>query len=173
MLHSPPGSASSERWCAVFKTRNNNIRDRAMVAQQLWDWGWLNPAFAPTRARASDIDGVIEQCGHILILEGKPADYAWAQDSAQFRTLKTLSAKPGMCVLVLYGIAATSTVIKAEQIIPMGPRHLPRVDADNDDVIRWVTQWFAHTHACREPFSCLYADPIEPAASLSTSDGTG
>lgn len=141
-----------------------NIRDRARVAEQLWDWGWLNPAFHPTRARASDIDGVVEQDKHVLILEGKPSDYAWPEGSAQFRTLKTLSGKPGMCVLVLYGDPAGPTVHKAEQVIPMGPRHLPRVSATNRDVVRWVAQWFNHTHECREPFSCLYTDPIEPEA---------
>lgn len=139
-----------------------NIRDRQTVADQLWDWGWLNPAFAPTRARASDIDGIVEQNGHILILEGKPHPYAWIQDSAQYRTLKTLSSKPGTCVLVLYGDPAIPQVHFAEQVIPMGPRHLPRVPADNDDVVRWVADWFFHTHNCREPFSCLYTDPIEP-----------
>lgn len=139
-----------------------NIRNRDLVAQQLWDWGWLNPAFRPTRARASDIDGVVEQDGHLLILEGKPTDYAWRQDSAQFRTLKTFSRKPGTCVLVLYGDASIPLVKTAEQIIPMGPKHLPRVPADNDDVIRWVAEWFTHTHRCREPTSCLYTEPIEP-----------
>jgi hypothetical protein len=139
-----------------------NIRNRERVAEQLWDWGWLNPAFHPTRARASDIDGVVEQDRHILILEGKPAEYLWTPESAQFRTLKTLSGKPGMCVLVLYGDPAGPTVHHAEQIIPMGPKHLPRVKATNADVVRWVAQWFAHTHQCGEPTSCLYTDPIEP-----------
>lgn len=139
-----------------------NIRDRERVAQQLWDWGWLNPAFHPTRARASDIDGVVEQDRHILILEGKPADYAWTQESAQFRTLKTLSGKPGMCVLVLYGDPGGPTVHSAEQVIPMGPKHQQRMKATNQDVIRWVAQWFTHTHQCREPSSCLYTEPIEP-----------
>ncbi len=148
-----------------------NIRDRTLVAEQLWDWGWLNPAFHPTRARASDIDGIVEQNQHILILEGKPCPYAWEEGSAQFRTLKTLSGKPGTCVLVLYGDPATPAVFYAEQVIPMGPKHLPRVDATNDDVIRWVAQWFTHTHRCREPFSCLYTEPIEAAPSANLGDG--
>jgi hypothetical protein len=143
-----------------------NIRDRDLVAQQLWDWGWLNPAFHPTTARASDIDGVVEQDGHILILEGKPYPFAWPEGSAQFRTLKTLSGKPGTCVLILYGDPSIPAVFKAEQVIPMGPKHLPRVPATNDDVIRWTAQWFAHTHRCREPFSCLYTEPIEPAQAV-------
>jgi hypothetical protein len=147
-----------------------NIRDRAIVAGQLWDWGWLNVAFHPTRARASDIDGVVEQDRHILILEGKPHPYAWEEGSAQYRTLKTLSGKPGVCVLVLYGDPAGPHVRQAEQVIPMGPRHLPRVPASNDDVIRWVAEWFGHTHLCREPFSCLYTEPIELSAHLG--DGT-
>lgn len=136
-----------------------SIRDRALVAGQLWDWGWLQAAFAPTMARPSDLDGIIEQDGHLLVLEGKPDAYTWQEHNAQFRTLKTLSGKPGTSVLIVYGdpAAAPPQVHAAEVVIPLGPKHLPAEPATNDDVIRRVRRWFQHTHHCCHAAVCLYS----------------
>lgn len=48
-----------------------NIRNIEEYTRSIWDWGWLNPCFAPTPIRVSDIDGVVERGGHFLFFEAK------------------------------------------------------------------------------------------------------
>jgi hypothetical protein len=39
--------------------------------EQLWDWGFLNNCFKPTKIRVTDMDGLVERNGHFLLIEAK------------------------------------------------------------------------------------------------------
>jgi hypothetical protein len=67
-----------------------NLRDRAFVADRLWDWAFLNECFRPTPCRPSDVDGEIERNGLFLRLEAKPvgARLSVAQEIVFNRLLK-------------------------------------------------------------------------------------
>ena len=78
----------------------------------LWDWGFLDQCFAPSRSRVGDIDGIIEHCNQILLIEGKPMRLApsvgeqWrsqeSRSNGQARLWRGLVNR-GISVLLLWG----------------------------------------------------------------------
>lgn len=47
------------------------INNQELFDRGIWDWGFLDGCFAPTRIKVSDIDGITERNGKLLILETK------------------------------------------------------------------------------------------------------
>jgi hypothetical protein len=39
--------------------------------ENIWDWGFLDECFQPTRIKVTDIDGLIERNGRFLVIETK------------------------------------------------------------------------------------------------------
>lgn len=48
-----------------------NLRDPDQHRDGAWDWEFLNECWAPSRIRASDIDGIVERFGSFLAFEAK------------------------------------------------------------------------------------------------------
>lgn len=78
----------------------------------LWDWGFLDSVCSGV----GDVDGILEHCGEILFLEGKPMGSAPAVGQI-WPTLNTKGGQPGLwrglvgrgiTVLVLWGDALDS-----------------------------------------------------------------
>lgn len=47
------------------------IHNPELFDKGIWDWGFLDRCFAPSRIKVSDIDGITERNGKLLILETK------------------------------------------------------------------------------------------------------
>lgn len=47
------------------------INNPELFEKGVWDWGFLDECFAPSRIKISDIDGISERNGQLLILETK------------------------------------------------------------------------------------------------------
>lgn len=82
------------------------IRHIEEYTRAIWDWGWLDPCFAPTRIRVSDIDGVVERGGHVLFLEAKgirPSGELVELTTGQKILHKRLLATGCISIIVLWG----------------------------------------------------------------------
>lgn len=88
------------------------IRNIDRFIEALWDWGFLDGCFGSSRSRVGDVDGVLEHCGEILLLEGKPMWCApeigerWSNEgvkrNGQSRLWAGLAGR-GVTVMVLWG----------------------------------------------------------------------
>lgn len=47
------------------------IRNIDNFVNSLWDWGFLDDCFDGTKIKVTDLDGIVERHGHVLILETK------------------------------------------------------------------------------------------------------
>jgi len=50
------------------------IRNKEWYKEQLWDWGFLDDCFKPTKIKVTDIDGFVERNGLFLVIETKSHD---------------------------------------------------------------------------------------------------
>jgi hypothetical protein len=50
------------------------IKNRSYYIGQLWDWGFLDECFRPTKIKVTDIDGFVERNGKFLLIETKSND---------------------------------------------------------------------------------------------------
>jgi hypothetical protein len=79
------------------------IHNLNAYVDNLWDWAFLNECF-DFNIRVSDVDGIVERCGHCLLLEAKsPGKQIPIGQRRMFETL----AKDGWAVLVLWGTPST------------------------------------------------------------------
>lgn len=93
---------------AVARALPDELRDRKRVAERLWNWAPYNDCFT-RRARLSDVDGIIECNGRILIVEGKPHDEEGVSYAAGC-VFSSLVAH-GVDVLVLFGDPLTGVPV--------------------------------------------------------------
>ncbi len=75
------------------------IDNPVLFMESLWDWGILKGCFGPVIA-PTDIDGMVEHCGHILILDSKHTNARIRE--GQKKAYQVL-ARRGMTVFVMYG----------------------------------------------------------------------
>lgn len=47
------------------------IHSPELFLDNLWDWGFLDECFAPSKIKITDIDGLIERKGSFLLIETK------------------------------------------------------------------------------------------------------
>lgn len=117
-----------------------NLRSRDAYAAAARDWCFLNPAFAPSRVRVSDVDGIVERHGHFLVLESKPSRSGLSEGQAiLLRELSDL----GFLVLVVWGPAEE---IFWAQIVGF----TQRMNATDKTVCRIVEAWFGEANRGRK-----------------------
>ena len=134
----------------------SNIRSRKVVAEQLWDWAFLNSSLRDEnggQAKVSDGDGWIEQWEHLLALEGKPSGYRWPPRNAQRRQLEVFASKPGQLVIVWYGKNPDAPDIE-EVECRIGGKWLPRTEMTTQGAQSLVRQWFLHARSGCSAASC-------------------
>jgi hypothetical protein len=114
-----------------------NIRNRETVARQLWDWQRFNSCFS-RGARPSDIDGVVEIDGKLLVLEGKPESDPgeWLNKRGQCGVLDWHVAH-GAAVLVLWGNPDTAECSRWCHL-HRGKKIYP---CTTDEVHGWIKRW--------------------------------
>ncbi len=112
-----------------------------------WDWSFLNGCFGHN-IRPSDVDGIVERNGHILVIEGKATDGAYGV--AQRRLYEALRSR-GIEVLVLWGDPEVEPpVISYMQDFPH-----PRLPATVETVQRFVRDWYQQADRFLPVFSVL------------------
>lgn len=76
------------------------INNAELYVQGVWDWGFLDDCFAPTRIKVTDIDGAVERNGYELIIETKRKGASVPTGQAiMFRN----KVKKGHAVLIIWG----------------------------------------------------------------------
>lgn len=109
----------------------------------VFDWSFLLPIFEGTKITPTDIDGLVERFGHILIFETKPPDKE--VPPGQRIALERLVAlgRGNIRVIVLYGKTPLTIVGCDEwyyargQLCKTGKR-----ECDHNYVFRRVKAWF-------------------------------
>jgi|SRR3990172_10311647 len=109
------------------------IHDKQIYMDKLWDWGFLDRCFEPTRIRLTDVDGIVERRGHFLLIEAKsPGKDVPTGQQIMFNHL---SAIPNWTILVIWGEAPDQPIScmiwgKEKQI------------ASQDTIRQIVSRWF-------------------------------
>ena len=88
-------------------TPSPRLRDRGIVARELWDWAILDGCWGNDKVHPSDVDGHLEINGFHLFLEGKPLSYVWTGTKGQERALWSLILDGRSTVIVFYGSDST------------------------------------------------------------------
>lgn len=114
------------------------IRNLKAYVDGLWDWGFLDICFAPTKVKVSDVDGIVERNGHILYLEAK--SLGKGIPDGQRIMLRSL-AQHGCTVVVLWGHKNDPR----EMMIwwPHSVEPADKITVDISDVQNFVRSWFA------------------------------
>lgn len=108
------------------------IRNMERYVAALWDWGWLNKCFAPSRIRLSDIDGIVECKNRFLVIEGKGRGVD--VPGGQGRMFNAMTAA-GFTVLVVYGQPPDE--VTHWRVWPRPP-----IAGNVSDVVGFVRDWY-------------------------------
>lgn len=108
-----------------------SIRNITAFVDALWDWGFLDKAFAPSRIKVTDVDGLVESGNHFLFLEGKGKGKAIPR--GQEILFERLTAR-GDTVLILWGDPGDPTHMS---IFPAAPQ-----ECTQEDVFAFVRGWY-------------------------------
>ncbi len=77
------------------------IRDIQDFVANLWDWGFLKECFGQTRIEPTDLDGVVERRGNVLVLETKKPGQSIPR--GQEILFDALVEKHSFTILILWG----------------------------------------------------------------------
>ncbi len=110
------------------------LRSRDKYAEAAWDWGIFRGCFGRTTILPSDVDGIVERKGRLLLIEAKPRDRIGIDDG-QAQVFSAAVAL-GITVIVLYGDRN-----KPERMTVWGQGNSRPCSLD--DVRQFVADWFA------------------------------
>jgi hypothetical protein len=142
------------------------IRDMKRFTDALWDWGFLDGCFGTSRSRVGDIDGIVEHCGEILLLEGKPmrlapaAGSTWQDERSKYNGQARLwsgLAGRGITVLILWGDASDQnkpndkTPSRMQVWRRFKPEPDPVIECDKESVRKYVASWWNWTEQADAP----------------------
>lgn len=126
------------------------IFNKELYCEGVFEWGFLDSCWSPTRIRVSDVDGKVERNGYFLIFEGKKP----GQDipKGQEIMFERESDTGRHTIVVLWGFAGVGQVPAVEhmQIYTSGGV-VPKHPADNDDVWAFSRRWFEWANGQRRP----------------------
>ena len=107
------------------------LRSRDKYAEAAWDWGIFRGCFGRTTILPSDVDGIVERKGRLLLIEAKPRDRIGIDDG-QAQVFSAAVAL-GITVIVLYGDRnkpAAHDGVGSGQLSPVQPRRRSQFVAD-------------------------------------------
>lgn len=147
-----------------------NLRNRETYAERAWAWDFLNASFPrATRIRIPDVDGCPEYNDHLMMLEGKPSDWAWDWHNGQFRMLRSFAKRPGQIALILCGDNPDDPVVRRLMVVSPLREKTRLIKATTDDVVACVSDWFIHAKGCPDALtSCRYDDDLARALSATS-----
>lgn len=141
----------------------SNLRDLNAYRDAAWDWSWLNEVLSG--ARLSDADGMVEQWGHLLLVEAKPLRHHWGPRNAQRRAQTVFATRPGQVSLCLYGDnhpPPSSPSVYAAESCTLG-QWSERVTFNNTAACSWVRLWFRHARSGCDPLTCRWDCAVREA----------
>jgi hypothetical protein len=83
-------------------TKLGTIRSVEDYMAQLWSFGMFKGCFDPTKRRPSDIDGIVDAGGHLLVLEGKDEEDS-GLDEGQGTLFRNLRFPRSIASLIWWG----------------------------------------------------------------------
>lgn len=83
-------------------TALGNIRNVEDYVAKLWSFGIFDGCFLPTRRSPSDIDGIVDADGHLLVLEGKHVGDG-GLDRGQAKLFRSLRFPKSIASLIWWG----------------------------------------------------------------------
>lgn len=113
------------------------IDNKKSFMNALWDWGFLNGSFSPTKCRVSDIDGVISRKGQVLFIEAKGTGKQIPK--GQWLTFEDLT-KAGFTVLIIWG--DTNKPYESQVWYPHKKEPRPKTKSDEAHIRDIVRRWF-------------------------------
>lgn len=116
------------------------IRNEEYYKSQLWDWGFLDGCFSPTKIKVTDIDGFVERNGKFLVIETKSpgAEIPYGQ-----RIMFNQMIKSGLfTIYIVWGYANNPERIR---IIT----RKTDIERDCDELLlqRYVIRWFEYANS--------------------------
>lgn len=147
------------------------IRSTSAFLGSLWDWAILDGCFGTTRISPTDIDGVVERNGQLLILEAKGKEVCLT--TGQDIMFRQVTRSGFVTVIVVRGepqnpvdAAIYQDGVEDRQ---MHPCDIPRLR-------RMVTAWFERANRARPGVAMrgpIYAITKNPKIVLDTGKGIG
>lgn len=113
------------------------IKNLSAFVDALWDWGFLDECFAGTKIRVSDLDGMVERKGWVLIIEAK--GMGKSVPPGQQIMFRALSQK-GFTILTLWGQPNKPQMMQVWY--PHKPSPQTQIATDEDGVKDIVRRWF-------------------------------
>lgn len=118
------------------------INNPSAFMQGIWDWKILDGCFGETKIKPTDIDGLVERDGNLLILETKSPDVSLptGQELTFKRMVKQgIDANKLNVVIVIWGENGAPQRLRVySRIYPDGKD----IDGDIDTLRRYVSKWF-------------------------------
>lgn len=113
-----------------------DLRNPEAAVRSRWDWGWLRPAFEPSKISPSDIDWIVERNDRFLVLEIKPrGTTASSISTGQRLLLEALSRQDGFTVAVVIGDRNTPEamiLVPAWELV---------IEVTPESFTQWVAEW--------------------------------
>lgn len=104
--------------------------------QTIWDWAILDGCFGNTKVSPTDIDGVVERNGYILVLETKLRNVPLPV--AQERAFKALVQHNNATVIVVWGEQGRPEQLRVySRMFPEGRDEAGGLDRLRQLVSRW------------------------------------
>lgn len=118
------------------------IHDRDAYMRGIWDWKILDGCFGNTKIAPTDIDGLVERNGNLLILETKaPGASVPEGQSITFRRIVQQGVDAGKLnvVIVIWGENGTPTKLRVYSAMhPEGKNF----DDNLETLRKYVAAWF-------------------------------
>jgi len=126
----------------MIKYRRRFWEARPANFDGVFDWDFLLPAFAGTKIQPTDIDGMVERYGRILLFETKnpDKDIPLGQRIAFETLLKIGEGK--ICLMVLYGKTSDTIVKMEEWWYRNGRIDIKPMECNSQYVLERVKAWF-------------------------------
>ena len=102
-----------------------------------WNWSWLNEAFKGTQISVSDIDGVVERYGSVLLIEAKQPDEELTV--GQRILMESMTYKDRISGVVVYGPRDTPQYF---DLCKEGEWVEKRHPTSKSDFFKRVSRWF-------------------------------
>ena len=112
------------------------INNAELFVAGIWDWGFLDECFAPTRIRITDGDGIVERNGYFLLIETKKKG---ANIPIGQQILFDAFVRQGNHVMIIWGYQSDDL---CDTILLGTSTPYERKAIDKNDLKTIVRQWF-------------------------------
>lgn len=108
----------------------------------LFDWDFLLPAFSGTKIAPTDIDGVVERHGKILLFETKAPGIEIKKGQEILLEALLKIGRGSIYLMVIYGKTADTIIGMEEWRLISGTINKAKISCDSTHVLKRVRAWF-------------------------------